>query len=71
MLKEELDNIIGAVLTGQVQRYVVCIRKRINSGRSSQQSLRAVEMPMDDCVYERSKIVMIDKIDCSLVSCSD
>ena len=51
------------MFTPKIQGYVVCFRGGVKSSRVLQQTLDAVEVIMDDGVYQRCKVVVVNQVD--------
>ena len=51
------------MLTGEVERDMICVGDGIEPGRLLYQSLDTVEMAVDDCMDEGCEVVVIDEVD--------
>ena len=58
------------MFTPKIQGYVVGFRGGVESSRVLQQMLDAVEVTMDDGVYQRCKVVVVNQVDGLRLNCN-
>lgn len=63
MLQKKLDCLNRTMFACQIKRYVIVVAEWIDSSRSLQQHRNTIQMSMNDSMYERGEIVVIDQVD--------
>ena len=58
------------MFTPKIQGYVVGFRGRVEPSRVLQQMFDTVEVIMDDGVYQRRKVVVVDQVDGLRLNCN-